>query len=201
MQRSIPVERRCFFNLINQAEHPLLLFRSYSMEPANSPDSKEEKPSPDLLARNLKLLRKMKGISQQQLAKALGLKRNNIASYESGIVEPGPHRFLALARFFRIDPVALFTTDLTEHPVDKLSDEETRLQDELPAGELDAFITKTMDLQKVIEGFREFYKVKKQHQASDDPTLSSLNNDFENLLEILKKLLDANWDLIHSLKE
>lgn len=171
------------------------------MELGNSPDSKEENASPDLLARNLKLLRKMKGISQQQLAKALGLKRNNIASYESGIVKPDPHRFLALARFFEIDPMTLLTTDLSEPPVDKLSDKESRLQGKLPAGELDAFVSKTMDLQKVLEGFNEFYKVKKQHQASDDPALNSLNNDFENLLEILKKLLDANWDLIIALQE
>lgn len=172
------------------------------MERTDLPDRGNGKLSPELLARNLKLLRKIKGVSQQQLANTLGLKRNIIASYESGIVEPTPERLLAIARIFKVEPLSFLTVDFSDHPTEKLSEEKSPVQDEWLAEEMDAFISQTMDLQKVIEGFKEFHKVKKQQQETkDDPTLNSLNNDFENLLEILKKLLDTNWDLIHSLQK
>ena len=55
----------------------------------------------------------MRGMSQQKLAEQLGLKRNNIASYEAGIVEPKAINFLKLAIFFEASPSELFGKDLT----------------------------------------------------------------------------------------
>ena len=61
---------------------------------------------------NLRYLRKSRNLSQRELAENLGLKRNNVASYEAGIVEPRALTFVRIARYFRISPLALLTEDL-----------------------------------------------------------------------------------------
>jgi transcriptional regulator with XRE-family HTH domain len=68
-------------------------------------------------SRNLKSLRRARGLSQQKLAQEVGLKRSNIASYETGTVEPNAANFLRIAYFFDADPALLLELELSDHPV------------------------------------------------------------------------------------
>lgn len=169
------------------------------MQQKDISNTANEKISPSLFARNLKLLRKIKGISQQKLAEVLELKRNNIASYESGIVEPTHERFMAISRYFDIDPVELLTTDLSQHAAEHIEVKIPAIAEDIQTyHEFEAFINQTVDLEKVVEGFKEFYQFKKKAYPADNYELQSLSNDFENLLGILENLLNTNWDFIHS---
>lgn len=66
--------------------------------------------------KNLKWIRTMRGISQQQLADDLGLNRNNIASYELGNSKPDMLRALSIARYFNCSLEQMILTDFEVHP-------------------------------------------------------------------------------------
>lgn len=143
------------------------------------------------LARNLKFLRKSHGLSQQKLAEQLGLKRNNIASYEAGIVEPKPLNFLKMALFFGVSPRAL----LQEEAAGLLpeADDTPGYGHELNV-RLNRFAQGTEDLQKVFEGFQEFYSL-----PSSSPTAPNKQQDLETLMAIIAQLLQTNWEFMESI--
>lgn len=60
---------------------------------------------------NLKLLRKKKGFSQDDLGKAVGLKRHDIDNYERGI-EPPAENMIAIADHFKVSVDTLLRIDL-----------------------------------------------------------------------------------------
>ena len=55
------------------------------------------------LSKNLKFLRKSRQWSQEELARRLGIKRSNIAAYESKNVEPRLSLLLSMAKLFNVD--------------------------------------------------------------------------------------------------
>ena len=145
----------------------------------------------------------MRGISQQKLAEQLGLKRNNIASYEAGIVEPKAINFLKLALFFDMPPGDLLEKNLSESFMSTGTEEFPKVSE----GEIDLlrllrrFSGHTSDMQKVLEGFREFQKLifstsssGEQEVAGNNPT--GTNGELDTLLDIMEQLLDSNWKLI-----
>ncbi len=160
-----------------------------------------EKRSPSLFARNLQFLRKLKGISQQALADILELKRNHIASFESGMVEPKAEVFLALARHFGIDAASLLTEDLSDHPSRQIPQTPADSGDPALSQTLADLVDATVDLQKIYDGFVEFHDLRKSYRRLEAPDARSLSNDFENLLEITSSTLEIHWALIHTLQK
>lgn len=70
------------------------------------------------LASNLKLLRKHKKKSQDDVAKALELTRSSYSGYENGVAEPGIENLIKLSQFYRIpmdDLLKKNFEDLTEN--------------------------------------------------------------------------------------
>ncbi|MEM9885998.1 MAG: helix-turn-helix transcriptional regulator [Bacteroidota bacterium] len=146
------------------------------------------------LGSNIKFLRRLKGISQQKLAEAVQLKRNNIASYESGAVEPKALNFLKIARYFEIAPAELLTTDLSQNPLEQMeSPSNPSTAPEILLSQLEEFITETSEMQKVVDGFRELQKFKSQHGGD--------NHLPSDLIDILDYLLKANWKMVQGLQE
>jgi transcriptional regulator with XRE-family HTH domain len=66
------------------------------------------------LAGNIKLLRKRKKLSQEELGQQLGLNRGNIASYENGSAEPRICNLLRMASFFGVSIIDLAQRDLQQ---------------------------------------------------------------------------------------
>ena len=131
-------------------------------------------------SRNLKSLRRARGLSQQKLAQEVGLKRSNIASYETGTVEPNAANFLRIAYFFEADPALLLESELSDHPI--LNSENNQRQDHL-LELLSRFSSKTNDVDKVAQGFREYLRL-----TSEKGNSANLNA----VLDILEGLVDIN---------
>lgn len=146
------------------------------------------------LGANIKFLRQLKGISQQKLAEAVELKRNNIASYESGAVEPRAINFLKIAHYFEVAPVDLLTVDLAKRPLEQLETKETGTAQNLQLlnTQLEEFITETSNMQKVVDGFRAFKTFKAQKGGTKQST--------DDLIDILEHLLHANWKIIQDIQ-
>jgi transcriptional regulator with XRE-family HTH domain len=62
---------------------------------------------------NLKLLRKRRGKTQDDLAFALGLKRPTLSGYENGVAEPGLEILLKFSSYFNIALDTLLKVDLS----------------------------------------------------------------------------------------
>ncbi len=62
---------------------------------------------------NLKLFRKKKGFSQEDLGKAVSLKRHDIDNYERGIIPP-PENMIAIADLFKVSVDTLLRVDLNK---------------------------------------------------------------------------------------
>jgi transcriptional regulator with XRE-family HTH domain len=73
------------------------------------------------LKENIKLLRKRRKRSQEEVARALNLTRSAYNSYENGVAEPGIMVLLKLADFFQINLDKLVKADLSVLPESQLS--------------------------------------------------------------------------------
>ena len=65
-----------------------------------------------MLSSNLRFLRKSRGLTQAELAEALGLKRSSLATYEEERAEPKLNTLLKLADYFSVDPGELISGNL-----------------------------------------------------------------------------------------
>ena len=142
------------------------------------------------MGQNIKFLRKLRGMSQRELAERIGLKRNNIASYEAGIVEPSAVTFIVLAKFFEVDPVDLLTRRL-EPPAGG----EHSLSEEPPTGPAgnDVVEPSLSEVRNVVEGLRQFYRSKNvQRQRTDGP--NSVDQEIEYMLSALTNMLNQERD-------
>ncbi len=63
-------------------------------------------------ASNLKLLRKRRKLTQEQLAAAMELKRSTLNGYENRVADPGLEKLVEFSRFFKIPVDALLCSDL-----------------------------------------------------------------------------------------
>ncbi len=66
------------------------------------------------IASNIKFLRTIAGLSQEQLAKEVELNRGNITSYERGVAQPGINALQRIAAFFNTNLVDLIQTDIAK---------------------------------------------------------------------------------------
>ena len=73
-----------------------------------------------LLGKNLKTLRQLKHINQEKLAKAVGVTRTRIASYETQNIEPKLVLLAKIAAYFSISIDVLVTVPVTRDNYDSL---------------------------------------------------------------------------------
>ncbi len=71
--------------------------------------------------KNIKLLRKRRGRTQDDVAFALGLKRSTLSGYENGVAQPGLETLAAFSRHFNVSIDTLVKTDLTSLAESQLS--------------------------------------------------------------------------------
>lgn len=159
-----------------------------------------------ILAHNIKFLRKSKGISQEELAKQLGIKRSNIAAYESKNVEPRLSVILSIAKLFDIRLQTLIDTKLMDHAFRKNNEENTLLMEvdnmslELEDNpHVKEFVNKSIKIRKVLEGFKAFYGFKKDNLIHNFPNKQKLMFDIDNFLQLMDHLLKYNETVIKAL--
>lgn len=171
------------------------------------------------VAGNLRYLRKLSNLSQQAFAEKVGLNRGNIASYEKGSAEPSLTNLLKISRYFNVDLMDFIDRDLTEElPVvahrrpDNQQEQPVRFEKEslhdiiqrhdLQSGELSstqALTQRSLDLEKIIEGLRQYHHMKLLRLDNLDRTGQLLLLDYGRMLEIAEDILDANRQLVRKL--
>lgn len=71
--------------------------------------------------KNIKLLRKRRGRTQDDVAFALGLKRPTLSGYENGVAQPGLDTLVAFSRYFNVSVDTLIKTELSALSESQLS--------------------------------------------------------------------------------
>lgn len=67
-----------------------------------------------LLSSNLKLLRKNRQLSQEEVAKKMDLTRSSYSGYENGVAEPGIENMIKMSNFYKLPLDDLLKRDLNE---------------------------------------------------------------------------------------
>lgn len=157
------------------------------------------------LAYNLRFLRKKHKMSQTALAESLGIRRSNVAAYESKNVEPRLRILLQIGDYFNIAIRTLIEERLDDTSYDKALHTKTKSQSN-PINldsqlELDDFIEKSEKIHKVLEGFKAFYRFKKERLIKEEEgDVESVMHDIENFIGLMEHLLNYNASIIKTLQ-
>lgn len=158
---------------------------------------KQEKTGCLYLANNIKLLRKRKRLSQEELAHQLGLNRGNIASYENGSAEPKICNLFRMAAFFNVSLVDMAQRDLQqEENMASLF----RLHGLCPQEriKLESLYQKGIDFQNFLNGIHTCFTYKVNNFASEELPKQShfLKSQFEQLYDAAHKHATQHLDLL-----
>lgn len=153
------------------------------------------------LASNIRHLRKQLSISQEDLARKLGLNRGNIASYEKGTAEPKICNLLNLSNFYKVSVIDLTTSDL-RCPV-ALGSARNNYQYELKAEDkvvLDKFREQATELKKVMESVQVCHDFKLKSMENVPPGLQCVVSNFNQMRDAGEMLMNAHNELLEFIK-
>jgi len=68
-----------------------------------------------VIGQNLKLLRKRKGYSQEEVAKTLGLTRSSYSGYENNVAEPSLESILSFSKFYKVSVDELLKNEFEKY--------------------------------------------------------------------------------------
>jgi len=159
-----------------------------------------------VLSHNIKYLRKVHKMNQEQLASKLGIKRSNIAAYESKNVEPRLRVILEISRLFDISVKALIDKKLDEGAEYQRFDTEVfksssnmHTLDIDDNTDVEKFVDKSVKIRKVLEGFKAFYSFKKNALQNITPEQEKLTYDIDNFIQLMEHLLAYNETVIKAI--
>lgn len=170
------------------------------------------------IAQNLRFLRKKLGLSQQALAEKIGLNRGNIASYEKGSAEPSAQNLLKVSTFFKVDLVDFIDKNLAEAENQDAEGGES-LSNEGAAGQMlgkehlkqfvrglgskenvlnsiEALAQRSMDMGKIIEGFKQFHELRINRIDEVSKPMQILLVDYERLIDVSEEILAINREIV-----
>ncbi|MBK9192975.1 MAG: helix-turn-helix transcriptional regulator [Crocinitomicaceae bacterium] len=67
-----------------------------------------------MIGENLKLLRKRKAVSQEEIAQDLGLTRSSYSGYENGVAEPNIETLIKISEYYDISLDKFIKRDLSK---------------------------------------------------------------------------------------
>ena len=153
------------------------------------------------LASNIRHLRKQLSISQEDLAKRLGLNRGNIASYEKGTAEPKICNLLNLSNFYKVSVIHLTTSDL-RCPV-ALGSARNNYQYELKEEDkavLEKFYEHAAELKKVMESVQVCHDFKLKSMQNVPPGLQCVVSNYNQMRDAGDILMKAHNELLEFIK-
>ena len=155
------------------------------------------------LSKNIRFLRKQRKLSQQQLADELGVKRSNIAAYETKNVEPRLSLIHQMASFFGVALTDLVVSDLAARGGSAIgkfretsgvhSFNRVRLDHSADQQKLLAYSEK---ISKMLEGFRVFYEYKRGAGMTESGQHAT---DLANFLVFIDHMLTYNREVMSTL--
>lgn len=150
-------------------------------------------------SKNLRYLRLAHKMSQDGFAKAVGLNRGNIASYEKALAEPRSSRLLTIARYFNVSLEAMIEEDFEASGKDiaRISNNPTPA---LTEEEVDAARAEILRLGRMLNGLQEFRLMRQEGPEFSARNARDLEVDFDRLMAVaeqMQKLLNRLEKRLH----
>jgi len=151
------------------------------------------------LSQNIKFLRKRMQVSQQELANQLGIKRSNIAAYESKNIEPRLRVLLNMAKLFNIEFKMFLDQRLDnkkklpafKKDISLLIEDQKENLDIRPES-VNRFIESSIAIRKILLGFKSL-------QALQCKNNTSKRLKINTFIDITEQLLLQNQQIIKSI--
>jgi len=162
----------------------------------------KEDTDPIYLGGNIRLLRKQKSWSQEELAMKVGLNRGNIASYEKGMAEPKICNLLKISQLFGVSIIDLTKRDLREQ-AQKDGKTAFVVNNSLMREaftKLDGLSGQVEELQVVVDSIYtcHCHKIKRVYDMPRD--VQMLVGNFEHLHEVAQQVLQQHRELLSAMK-
>ena len=163
----------------------------------------QENMNPIYLAENIRLLRKQKSWSQEELATKVGLNRGNIASYEKGMAEPKICNLLKISKLFGVSIIDLTKRDLrgnaeAENKIAIVVDNSMMNQ---AVAELGGLSGQVEELQTVVDSIYtcHCHKIKRLEELPRD--VQMLVGNFEHLHEVAQQILQQHKQMVNAMEQ
>lgn len=155
---------------------------------------------PNFIARNIRLLRKRMGLSQQDLAERVGLNRGNIASYEAGTAEPKICKLLRISNLFEIS-----THDLTRYDLSEAGRLERAVQSfneskHSDRERMDLLLERIEEIEVVMDSVKNLYTFRAQSLDLMHPDVKALSHYYEQIFSVSQTLLREHRALLNELR-
>nr|WP_256534071.1 helix-turn-helix transcriptional regulator [Lewinella sp. JB7] len=148
----------------------------------------------NFLSSNIRFLRKRRKLSQQQLADDLGIKRSNIAAYETKNVEPRLSLINDMARYFSVPLEDMVVTDIASlGSEDEVINGLNRVLNQNTIEEIKEVSEK---IQRMLDGFKVFYEFKRE---MNDGSALATDGDIDNFLVFINHMSEYNRLIENSL--
>lgn len=162
----------------------------------------QENMNPIYLSENIRLLRKQKSWSQEELAIKIGLNRGNIASYEKGTAEPKICNLLKISKLFGVSIIDLTKRDLREQS-QKTGKTAFVVNNSLMREaftKLDELTTHAEELKVVINSISNCHCHKVKNIGEMPRDVQMLVGNFEHLHDVTQQLLQQHLDLLSAMQ-
>ncbi|PHI20349.1 hypothetical protein CEQ90_07735 [Lewinellaceae bacterium SD302] len=157
-------------------------------------------PLPNFIARNLRLLRKRMGLSQQDLAEKVGLNRGNIASYESATAEPKICKLLRISNLFGVS-----THDLTRYDLAETGRLESAMRafhesQQVNRTRMDLLLTRIDEIEVVMSSVKNLYNFRAKDLDLAHPDVKAMSHYYEQMYSVAETLLGEHRALVNELR-
>lgn len=151
---------------------------------------------PNYLSANLKVLRKVKGWSQAELAERAAMNRGNVASYESGGAEPSICKTLRFCNLFEIGPRDLIRRDLSD-PQELTLAQIARNQDQDDhRAKINLLKEQASQLEELVRSSRNLFDYKRENLSSTCAEADQYAAHYEQLHQITQQLIANHRQLL-----
>ncbi len=156
----------------------------------------EQPVLPNYIASNLKVLRKLEGWSQSELARKVNLNRGNIASYESGSAEPSICKLLRISNLLNVHPRDITRRDLSqpeELALARHAHDEARIAERERIAQ---FRNRALELTEVVGSSKRLFEYKRSRLENPCKEADLFAAQYEQLYEVTQQLLQEHRDLL-----
>lgn len=151
---------------------------------------------PNYIASNLRLLRKLNGWSQSELAEKVNLNRGNIASYESRSAEPSICKLLRISRLFGVgarDFTRRDFSDPSELAIAQLVQTEEQSHENADISE---YRDRALELGELVISSKKLFEYKRSKLVTPCAEAELMAAQYQQLYEVTQQLLQEHRELL-----
>lgn len=160
------------------------------------------------ISQNIRFLRKLAGLSQEQFAKKIQMNRGNIASYEKGSAEPSIEKLQRIITYFKVSLQAFVEEDLSKHINDTHFSHKPKSINSRSGMSLDKrfSLSNSSDSfleveEKLLDGLQEINRYKLKVQQEQNINIQHISTSVADLNTKVQQLIHMQQQILTQIQE